>query len=474
MNSTFVALDLELTGLDPLRDEVIEIGMVRFRGAEVLETYSSLVGTARPIPLKVQQISGISPDEVRRAPSLRSLMGTILAFVKSYPIVGHSVDIDLRFLNRQGLPLNNLLIDTFELASILVPEVQRYSLANLAQYLGIPLVEHHRALADAMAAKDLFLALMDRANRWDPSTLEEIAQLAEQSDWPLRGLFRDLAAERRRDHTAPLWRPTQAELSTQDGGERRREERLAPLQPTETISPVDTAALAAAISTDGVFETAFPGYEHRPQQVAMLEAVAEAFNTPSHLLVEAGTGTGKSVAYLLPAIHFALQNGRRVVISSNTINLQEQVFAKDIPDIQRVLNLPFHSALLKGRSNYLCLRRLAILRRSRQPATDQVRVLAKVLAWLPTTETGDRSELILIGSEQDVWADIQSSSETCMGDQCPYRQRGTCFFYRARARAERAHIVIINHALLLSDLALESRVLPEYKYLIIDEAHHLE
>ena len=477
MNSIYVALDLELTGLDPLRDEIIEIGMVRFRGAEVLETFSSPVNTSRPIPLKIQQLSGISPKEVRDAPPLRALTGTILSFIKSYPIVGHSIDIDLRFLTRQGLMLNNLLVDTFELASILVPEVQRYSLANLAQHLGITLDDHHRALADAMAAKDLFLALLERANRWDPSTLDEIAELAEHTDWPLRRLFRDLAAERRHDATQPLGRPTLRETpaATREGRrEERRDDRAAPLEPTETITPVDTAALAAAISPDGVFASTFPGYEHRPQQVAMLEAVAEAFNTPSHLLVEAGTGTGKSLAYLLPAIDFAVRNGRRVVISSNTINLQEQLFTKDIPDIQRVLDAPFRATLLKGRSNYLCLRRLAILRRSRQPTTDEMRVLAKVLAWLPTTETGDRSELILVGPDHDVWGAIQASSETCMGDQCMYRQRGTCFFYRARSRAERAHIVIINHALLLSDLALESRVLPEFKYLIIDEAHHLE
>lgn len=473
MNSIYVALDLELTGLDPLRDEITEIGMVRFRGSEVLETYSSLVNTSRPIPLKIQQLSGITPEEVRDAPSLRSLSGAILSFVKSYPIVGHSIDIDLRFLTRQGLALNNLLIDTFELASILVPEVQRYSLASLAQYLGIPLDEHHRALADAMAAKDLFLALLERANRWDSSTLDEIAQLAEHSDWPLRRLFRDLAAERRRDATQPLWRPTQGEPA-EAPSEGRREDRFVPLEPTETITPVDTAALAAAISPGGAFASALPGYEHRPQQVAMLEAVAEAFNTPSHLMVEAGTGTGKSLAYLLPAMQFAVQNDRRVVISSNTINLQEQLFTKDIPDIQRVLNLPLRACLLKGRSNYVCLRRLASLRRSRQPSTEEVRALAKVLAWLPTTETGDRAELILVGTDQDVWSDIQASSETCMGDQCMYRQRHTCFFYRARSRAERAHIIIINHALLLSDLALESRVLPEFKYLIIDEAHHLE
>jgi DNA polymerase-3 subunit epsilon/ATP-dependent DNA helicase DinG len=206
----------------------------------------------------------------------------------------------------------------------------------------------------------------------------------------------------------------------------------------------------------------------------MLKAIAEAFDIPSHLLVEAGTGTGKSVAYLLPAAYFAAQNGQRVIISSNTINLQDQLYNKDVPDLQRILPISFSVAMLKGRANYICLRRLTALRRSTRLSVDETRVLAKVLAWLPTTRSGDRTELLLFSSENDIWTQLHSSSETCLGEACAYFRTGQCFFQRARARAERAHLVIINHALLLSDIMLDNRLLPEYQYLIIDEAHHLE
>ena len=157
MDRTYVALDLEFTGLDPRRDRIIEIGMVRFKGNEVLETFSSLVRPDRPIPYKVQLLSGITPEEVSQAPELRSLYGAILSFAKSYPLVGHTIEMDLQFLVNQGVSLNNLAVDTFELATILFPEVHRYSLANLAEVLGIDISEHHRALADALATKDLFL-----------------------------------------------------------------------------------------------------------------------------------------------------------------------------------------------------------------------------------------------------------------------------------------------------------------------------
>ncbi|MBC7317463.1 MAG: DEAD/DEAH box helicase, partial [Chloroflexi bacterium] len=176
-----------------------------------------------------------------------------------------------------------------------------------------------------------------------------------------------------------------------------------------------------------------PAYEHLPQQVEMLKAVCEAINIPSHALIEAGTGVGKSLAYLLPAIYFATQNGRRVVISSNTINLQDQLFNKDIPDLQRILPTEFRAALLKGRNNYVCRRRLETLRRGRRLTAEEARVLAKVMAWLPTTQSGDKAELLLFSHEADVWEQIQATSETCLGDNCRFRHEGQCFFYRARS-----------------------------------------
>ena len=473
MPRTYVALDLEFTGLDAQNDEIIEIGLVKFRGSEVLETFSSLVNPRRTIPLKIQQLSGITQAEVESAPEFDALIGKLLSFVKSYPLVGHNIEMDLRFLNRRRRLLNNLALDTFELATILLPEAKYYSLSHLAELLGIEVEESHRALADAMATKDLFVALYERARRWPPATMEELTRLAGQSDWPPLQVFREIVSEHRarRDaiilggHNAPLAAPER--LSAPKVEEP-------PLEPTETITPLDEEVLAAIISPGGLLARSFPGYEHRPQQVEMLRAVVQAINTPTHLLVEAGTGTGKSLAYLLPAIYFAVQNGRRVVISSNTINLQDQLCTKDIPDLQARLPLSFRAALLKGRSNYLCLRRLGILRRSRQLDAEQSRLLAKILAWLPHTETGDRAELLLVNSDFDVWGQVQATSETCLGERCPHRQAGECFLYRAKARAERAHLVVVNHALLLSDLVLENRILPDYKYVIIDEAHHLE
>ncbi len=192
-------------------------------------------------------------------------------------------------------------------------------------------------------------------------------------------------------------------------------------------------------------------------------------------MVEAGTGTGKSFAYLVPAAMWAMQNNRRVVISTNTINLQDQLIKKDIPDLCSALGFDLVSTILKGRSNYLCPRRLDLMRQRGPETPDELRVLAKVLVWLQESQSGDRSEINLNGpAERDVWGHLCAEDEGCRTEICIKRTGGNCPFYQARQAAQAAHLLVVNHALLLADIATGSRVLPDYDYVVIDEAHHLE
>ncbi|MCX7707823.1 MAG: hypothetical protein N2204_07430, partial [Anaerolineae bacterium] len=166
---------------------------------------------------------------------------------------------------------------------------------------------------------------------------------------------------------------------------------------------------------------------------------------------------------------------------TNTINLQDQLFKKDLPDLQRILkdawsaDPPFRAALLKGRGNYLCPRRFIALESRPNLSDDELRMIARVLVWLPTTATGDQGELALpLPSDRFVWSQISAENEGCTLERCQRELGGRCFFYRARRQAEAAHIIVVNHALLMADAATENRVLPEYHHLIVDEAHHLE
>jgi ATP-dependent DNA helicase DinG len=233
--------------------------------------------------------------------------------------------------------------------------------------------------------------------------------------------------------------------------------------------------VAAILEHGGPFSRQFPNFEFRPQQVEMLREVTRALSEGRHLMVEAGTGTGKSMAYLIPAALWAMQNNTRVVISTNTINLQDQLINKDIPDLRQALNLDLRATVVKGRANYLCPRRLENLRRRGPENADEIRVLGKVLVWLQETQSGDRGEINLNGpSEREVWMRISAEDEACTAENCMKRTGGACPFFRVRQAAQSAHILIVNHALLLADVATGNRVLPEYDYLIIDEAHHLE
>ena len=200
MNRTYVALDLETTGLDPERDTILEVGAVRFRTsfgngtvqAHVQDTWTSTVNPGRPIPIQVQHLTGITHAEVSRAPRFSQVIGPLRSFVGSYPLVGHNVSFDLSFLDTHHLSLNNPAMDTFEMASILMPHAARYSLSKLGETLGLEHLGSHRALDDAKATQALFVALLQLASELPMAVLQEINRLAGRVDWPLKDVFRDV------------------------------------------------------------------------------------------------------------------------------------------------------------------------------------------------------------------------------------------------------------------------------------------
>jgi ATP-dependent DNA helicase DinG len=216
-----------------------------------------------------------------------------------------------------------------------------------------------------------------------------------------------------------------------------------------------------------------PDYEYRPGQVAMAEAVAEALDKRHHLLVEAGTGIGKTLAYLVPAI----ATGRRVVISTGTKNLQEQIFYKDIPFLQSVIPGKIRATYLKGRSNYVCLHRLR--RAESTPVLeglDEMDHFNRVGRWAYETQTGDRAELADLPENISFWRHIDARSDICIGAKCPSFEQ--CFITKARQTALESEIIIVNHHLFFADLALRDKewgqVLPDYSAVIFDEAHQIE
>ncbi len=231
------------------------------------------------------------------------------------------------------------------------------------------------------------------------------------------------------------------------------------------------------LGEDGLVAGQLPNYEVRPEQLDMAGAVAEAFEAGEHLIVEAGTGVGKSFAYLIPAIERAIAHGERVVISTHTIALQEQLINKDIPFLQSIMPDEFLAVLVKGRSNYLGLRRLTRASLKQEMLFDVGGAISELHAiedWAYKTTDGSLADLPQRPSP-GVWERVRSDSDDCLGRRCPHHEQ--CFYQRARRKAAAAQLLVVNHAMLFSDLAVRQQgasILPDYQCVVLDEAHTVE
>lgn len=245
----------------------------------------------------------------------------------------------------------------------------------------------------------------------------------------------------------------------------------------KTGHSAETVASDEVFGPEGLISKHHENYEYRGGQIQMAEAIARAFENKKHLIVEAGTGTGKTLAYLLPAINEVLRTKKRVIISTGTKNLQEQLMDKDIPFLQKVLPKKFTASYMKGRSNYACLYRLH--KSDHQPildGVDEIDNFNEVRLWANESKTGDRAELTYLPENLPFWNRVNAKSDICIGQKCPDFE--PCFITRMRDRADKAEIVIVNHHLFFADLNVRGnqfgKVIPDYGAVIFDEAHLIE
>lgn len=475
-SQVFVAVDVETTGLDRASDEIIEVAIVRFTRQEVIDTWSTLVRPSRMPGPEIVQLTGIRPEDLVDQPAFDEVRSTVREKIGALPIVGHTVDFDIDMLQAAGLHLANRPIDTYRLSSLFLYGLPAYNLQAVAAGLDVRVDDVHRALADAETARRILLTMIPLMQRYSTTTLMHAARYASAAGWPEAWLLTLLAQD---DTLSPIFR-SDADLPWLEPAETRflaRLPRPEALRKTGVTMPVDPDDVERALTPGGALGTVLDHFERRQGQIDMASAVTDALNRDRSILVEAGTGTGKSMAYLLPAALHAINRGERVVISTDTRALQEQLYQKDVPDVQLAverLGIPetVRAAVLKGRNNYICLRRwFSHDRRDASDASD-ASMRAKVSLWLDETDTGDQAELRLGPDEMPHWRQIAADEDACVASQCPFNQKNQCFLYRARRKAENAHLVVANHSLLLADT--DHRVLPDFDRLIVDEAHHLE
>jgi ATP-dependent DNA helicase DinG len=452
-----VFIDTETTGLDPARDRIIDLAAVRVDARlRVTDRFSTLVNPGVPLPLLVERLTGITAPQLTQAPSFAETYAGFLEFLGDALIVGQNIAFDLEFLaaeaRRRGLPAPaGSSFDTLDASLLLYPELDRHGLGSMAEHLHL---EHptHRALPDALATAGLFASCCRRA-----------AALAE----PERRLL-----------VAAGWRP----LQLLDAFKQPPDEAPPPFVAAEPSGPaaaepaalpVDEAGWRSQFFSSEGLAASLPGFRSRPGQTELAEAVACVFEKGGVGLFEAGTGMGKSLAYLLPAAFAGAARGERVLVSTKTKALQRQLASHDLPLVEAALPPGWHWALLMGRENYLCRRFLdETVAEAAHALPDPQRALALAyllgrarrgevdLSALPYRATLVLPELAGLARE------LRSSSATCLRRRCPARTR--CHWRLARARAEAAHLVCVNHALLLAGGGL-----PAYEQVVIDEAHLL-
>ena len=467
---TLVCFDLETTGLSPRTDRIIEIGAVKFDRTGVLDSYSALVDPAMPLPLVIQRLCGLRDSDLQGQPTPAEAVAGLAMFSEGCTLVGHGVSFDMAFCS-EVLPQafsGRLALDTAELARTLLPSAPSHSLEELSRSLALLHDRPHRALSDAQATRLLLESLIATARALPAGLRERVGQLCAWGGWPTGEYLARQLAE------APTVSPSEGPpAAIGPSAPPRRAERAA-----DAAGGIDESWVRTAFGAHGVLAQADADFELREEQQQMALAVSQAFNRSQTLLVEAGTGVGKSLAYLIPAREWAAKRRERVLVSTHTITLQEQLARHDVRHADAARPLPLRTAVLKGRGNYLSLRRLerwlagAPDGRRRDP--DETRFKVRALIWAHQSHVGDRAELRLAGRDTEFWEKVGSTVDDCLGPACHNWRDGRCFMVKARVEARESDLVIVNHALLLSDADSGGAVLPEFRHLIIDEAHHLE
>ena len=465
-----VFLDLETTGLSPQQNRIIEIGALKVEGRDVVDTFETLVKPDVPIPPFVTRLTGITEEEVnQKGVDLPAAVQKLTEFIGDWPIIGHNIAFDLAFLKAAGLDLKNQTLDTGILAALLRPTEKNYGLRVLVKNF-FNEIEAHRASSDARHTHRLFWELIDRVEPEDRHLLERLAGILSGHRLLLSELFQELSLKIPEEGAKPKRKKSKAGMYDKLLPENLRSRGTG----QKELTPVNEEEVDRILGKEGLL-VKIKNYEYRPQQVQMARLVTHAFNKNETLVVEAPSGVGKTLSYLVPAIIFAAKNQRRVVISTNTKNLQSQIWQKELPFLKKNLSgFKWRAARLLGKGNYFCRRRFEqIYRESQGIFLENPVALAYLVSFSHKSEDGVLEELSSFMQRGfpalKTWVEsIKASNRMCLGKNCSFYR--LCFYQKARLAAEDSDLIISNHSLTLSPPS----GFPEFKDLVLDEAHNIE
>jgi len=452
---TFVAIDLETTGLDFEKDEIIEVALVRFENGEPVEEEDFLVkpttATLRPF---IENLTGISNADLENAETFAAVAGKIFSFIGDYPIVAHNATFDSKFLTQTfakvGVSFENHLVwDSLTVSRIAYQNIPNHRLDTLVQELNIPRSRAHRALPDADACGRLFVMSLRKIQEEDGWLYTALSKVAVDSNWSSVWPISDSATE---------------ELSYK-----------LPDVPLEDVPAKERAPrVSEFFKEDGILAQAMDGYKPRHNQQDLASVVERNMHKGGLCVLEAPTGSGKSLAYLVSAACKAV-SGERVVVSTATRALQEQLWNHDIPIIEKLYDGKLKASVLKGRENYLCLRKFEeiLSSPSNMLLPEERDSFMAIIPWVYTTTSGDVNECTSFsqGRNRVLWSKMASSAKSCLGEKCPHYNK--CPALAAKRRAMNSNLLLVNHSLFMADMSLDFALLPLYEHIVFDEAHRL-
>jgi len=476
----FIVFDVETTGLSPQRDALIEFAAVRFNDGKPTETLTFLCNPGFPIPSEIEQLTGINDAMLIGMLPFEKHLDEVLEFIGQTPLIGHNIGFDLGFLkeylkNFRGhkkRSLYNPIYDTLLLAQAFLFFLYSHRLTTVAEFYGLDRKGAHRAEADALNTGLIFLKLIEEVRNYDLETLQTINMILKDTEDPNKLLYKNAA------EVLSLRKSLGSDQAPEIGWKAKDNVFGAAIDKKSSHGK-DLLAVDQYFDIAGPVARNLDGFEIRPQQKEMAKLVLECLQNESSAIIEAGTGVGKSLAYLIPAVIWLNQQKKekkRILIASNTKTLQEQVFYKEIPFVADKLGLPFKAVLLKGRTNYICMTRW---HRYLNNLPQQLHLAARsaiipIIIWLKHTCTGDISENngFKLGQYRYVWNEICSEPGYCTTSIC--QKYGGCFLGKVRFHAINSDVMVVNHSLLLADSAADNQILPDFNALIVDEAHNLE
>ena len=460
----FVAVDLETTGLEFEKDEIIEVALVRFENGVPTENVDYLVkpttAVLRPF---IESLTGITNADIADAPDFASVAGSICSFIGDLPIVAHNATFDSKFLKntmeKVGIPFDHAVWDSLTLSRIAFQDVPNHRLDTLTQELNIERSRAHRALPDAEACGKLFVMSYEKIAKMDAWLLDALTRVAEGSDWEKLFGLPD-GADAGNGAPADLQVPAFA--------------MPAKAAPTGALPHARMPRVDEFFKEGGLLSTVIEGFTVRKNQQEFASCVERNIHKGGLSVIEAPTGSGKSLAYLVAAANKAA-DGERVIISTATRALQEQLWNHDIPQVKSLYGDKLKAAILKGRDNYICFRKFVeVLKAPRTLLAPEERdSFMAIIPWALSTTKGDINESSSFshGRNRVLWSKLSSSAATCEGEKCPFYAQ--CPALCAKRAAVEANLLLVNHALFLADLSLDFALLPTYEHVIFDEAHRL-